>query len=897
MLKKYAEKRDFEKTPEPESFSAAPSKGPLRFCIQKHAARRLHYDLRLEVDGAFVSWAVPKGPSFDPANRHIAIHVEDHPLSYGSFEGQIPKGEYGGGEVIVWDEGVYTPDEPGLFWHDREEAQRLMREGLKSGKLSVTFDGKKMKGSFTLVRTKRDDDWLLIKHKDEFADPKRDEQLDPRSVISGRTVEDVKGGRTGETLSDRVSNTPGAVLADMPSNLTPMLLSEASKPFTNEDWLFELKLDGIRLLAYVKSGGVSLITRNGNDVTYKFPRLVSELAQLPDCVMDGEVVHFREDGLTTFGGLLERFQIQDRREIDRIDNQIKADFCIFDLIYFDQWDLRKCALKDRRSLLTQFGPTRPLIRVIDAFPEEGELLYEQATQMGFEGIVGKKLKSVYQDGRRSGDWVKVKTVHSDEFVIGGYAEGEGARSSTFGALLVGKPDEAGKLTFFGTVGSGYKDDELESLWKQLQPLKTKENPFSGEVVLKAGKPKWLEPKHWVEVKYGEITRDNRLRFPVFIRMRPDLDGGPPKQAKVKSKRSEPAPEAVKEQMNVSDDVVRQLDNRDDEVMLRVEGHEVKLSSLNKVLWPKTDDSPAFSKRDLVAYYARMHQRLIRHLRDRPISFVRLPEGLGGERFFQKHWDMKLPSYIETVPIYSSSKDTTKPYVLINNLPTLMWLAQMSAMEIHPWYSRICQDGGAEEAGTDTGSSDDALDHSTLHYPDFMVVDLDPMVRSGKEVDAHEPELNRPGWEMVVSVAGSVKELLEKVGLRGYPKTSGKAGLHIYIPLKRVYEYEVVREVCQTLGKLLEAQVPDKVTMEWVVKKRPEKVFFDHNQNVRGKTLSGAYTVRAVPGAPVSMPIEWKQVGQIYPAEFAMTNVPDYCAAHSDPWEDILDDRQLLPGTG
>lgn len=890
MLKKYAEKRNFEKTSEPESFEGGSSGGPLRFCIQKHAARRLHYDLRLEVDGALVSWAVPKGPSYDPADKHIAIHVEDHPMSYATFEGQIPKGEYGGGEVIVWDEGIYTPDEEGLFWHDRTEAQRQMREGIKAGKLGITFIGHKMRGSFTLVKTKRDDDWLLIKHKDEFSDPKRNETLDEKSVLSGRTIEDIREGRSGRSISDDVADTPGAALGKMPRGLTPMLLSEVEKPFTNEDWIFELKMDGIRLLAYIQQGKVNLVTRNGNDVTYKFPRLVGELSQLPDCIMDGEVVHFTPEGLATFGGLLERFQLQDEREIRRIDNQIKADFCIFDLLYYDQWDLRKCTLADRRKLLTEFAPQKSTVRVLDVFEAEGELLYNQATALGFEGVVGKKLKSTYQDGKRTNDWVKIKATHSAEFVIGGYVPGEGTRSSAFGALIVGKPTDKG-LEFRGVVGGGYKDQELEDIWKRLEPLKTKEKPFYNDVVLKVGKPLWLEPKHWLEARYGQITRDNRLRFPVFLRMRPDLDGNEGASAQVEVKQSE-----AKSDVDPIQTILEQLDNKKDEIHLELEGHDIKLSSLNKALWPASDDLPAFTKRDLAVYYAKMHQRLIHQLRDRPISFVRLPEGLGGERFFQKHWDMKLPEYMETVPIYSSSKDTTKPYVMINNLPTLMWLAQMSAMEIHPWYSRICQDGGAEHAGIDTGSSDEALDSSTLHYPDFMVVDLDPNIRSGKEKAEDEPELNEEGWKMVVEVASSVKELLDAIGLRGYPKTSGKAGLHIYIPLKRIYEYEVVREVCQTLGQLLLKQIPDKLTMEWVVKKRPEKVFWDHNQNVRGKTLSGAYTARAVPGGPVSMPIEWKQVTEIYPSDFTMANVPDYCAAHADPWGRILEDRQELPGT-
>jgi bifunctional non-homologous end joining protein LigD len=348
--------------------------------------------------------------------------------------------------------------------------------------------------------------------------------------------------------------------------------------------------------------------------------------------------------------------------------------------------------------------------------------------------------------------------------------------------------------------------------------------------------------------------------------------------------------------NEIESVLEQLDTPKNDIVLEVGGHSVKFSSLRKVLWPETEHSPAFTKRDLAVYYARMSEYLLKHLRDRPISFVRLPEGLGGERFFQKHWEKGLPEWIETVPIYSSSNDTRKPYVLINQLGTLMWLAQMSSLEIHPWYSRVVPDAGAEDRPTDTGGSEDALDASPLNYPDFMVIDLDPMVKAGHEAAEDEPALNRTGWQMCVDVAGGVKELLDGIGLRAYPKTSGKAGLHLYVPLRRIYEYETVRTLCETLGRFVEKSMPDKVTMEWVVKKRPEKVFFDHNQNVRGKTLSGAFTVRAVPGAPVSMPITWDQVRTIYPTDFTIQTAPAFMATHKDPGEGILDDRQVLPGS-
>lgn len=895
MLKDYAAKRDFEITPEPDPFETPQSGGSLRYVIQKHAARRLHYDLRLEWDGALKSWAVPKGPSFDPKEKRVAIHVEDHPLSYASFEGQIPKGEYGGGEVIVWDEGVYTPDDKGhLSWHDRDEAERRMREDFKKGKLSITFMGKKLKGSFTVVKmSKGENEWLLIKHKDAAADPKNDELLDDRSVLSGRTIEDIREGRSGKTLFEKAAAAPGAKLAPIPSLVIPMALSETDKPFTNEEWGFELKVDGIRMMAHVKGGRVQLTSRHGREITFKFPRLSEELATLPDCILDGEIVVFDEAGKPSFQHLLERYQVQKERDVRQLDARIKTDFCVFDLIYLGEWDLRKCSLSDRREILEELAPRSPSVRVLDFYRTEGELLYEQVQQLGFEGIVAKKLKSTYQDGKRSKDWLKIKDTSTDEFLIAGFTKGEGVRENTFGSLILATPNEKGDLEFCGTVGGGFSDRMLEEVREQLEPYKRKKSPFPKPIDLQGLKATWLEPQLWVEVKFANRTLENRLRFPVFVRMRPDLS-----TAEAGSEVKEAVPE-VKESVKTQsrdaiESVLEQLNEGKEDMQLDVGGVPVRLTSLSRILWPAHEDLKAVTKRDLVAYYVRMSDLLLYHLRDRPISFVRLPGGLGGERFFQKHWEKGRPDYVETVPIFSSHNNRTTEYVLVNNLPTLAWLAQVSAMEIHPWYSRIIPDAGAEQAGTDTGSSDDALDASALNYPDFMVIDLDPNIRSGNEADEDEPELNRKGWEMVIQVADGVKEMLDSVGLHSYPKTSGKAGLHIYVPLKRLFDYGTVRLLCETFGRHLEKHMPDKITMEWSVKKRPEKVFFDHNQNVRGKTLSGPYSVRAVPGAPISMPIEWKQVKTIYPTDFTLHTLPAYMATRKDSWAGILEDRQELP---
>jgi len=408
LLSKYSEKRDFSKTPEPAAGAGVETTGALRFCVQKHAARNLHYDLRLELDGALLSWAVPKGPSYNPEDKHLAVHVEDHPLDYATFEGIIPKGEYGGGEVIVWDEGVYSPDDKGvLSFDDREEAERRMREDLAKGKLSVTFRGHKLSGSWTLVKTARSgnrktEEWLLIKHRDGTERDDFDVTTLDRSVRTGRTIEDVREGRSGQML--RPEDLDGAVhRKSVPVVKSPMRATEAKTPFNKPGWIFELKIDGIRLTAHLSKGTVWLYSRNGNDVTARFPRLVSELSQLPydRLVLDGEVVCYDDEGKPSFQCLIQRFQLQDPRQIAEMEIKLPVEYCVFDLLFVDGWDLRGATLRDRRALMEQLGLRTAHMRVLDAFPEEGEILFEHATQLGFEGVVAKKLTSRYREGIRS----------------------------------------------------------------------------------------------------------------------------------------------------------------------------------------------------------------------------------------------------------------------------------------------------------------------------------------------------------------------------------------------------------------------------------------------------------------------------------------------------------------
>ncbi len=906
MLDKYVKKRDFTKTAEPSGTGDVEGAGPLRFCVQKHNARRLHYDVRLEHNGALLSWAVPKGPSYNPADKHLAVHVEDHPFDYRNFEGTIPKGEYGGGEVLVWDEGVYSPDDKGvLSFDDRDEAERRMREDLKKGKLSITFRGHKLNGSWTLVRTggnpkskiqsPKSDDWLMIKHRDGFERDDFDVTALDRSVKTGRTIEDVQQGKPGNLI--KPDDVKGAVPRKMMEVRSPMAASEAKKPFSRKGWSFELKIDGIRVLAHVDHGHVKLISRNGNDITTKFPQLVGELKQLPfdSFILDGEAVCYDEDGKPSFQSLLQRFQLQGAQQIMAMETTTPVEYCVFDLLYLDGWDLRGAALSDRRALLEQMNSRTPTLRVLDVFPEDGELLFEHATQIGFEGIVGKKLDSKYREGVRSDEWLKVKQYHSDEFFVVGWNPGQGNRTSTFGSLILAEKDESGEFSYVGNVGGGFTDKLLDDLMGQLKGIAPAKKPFP-QAIEGEKKARWVEPKLMAEVRYMARTNEGNLRFPIFLRLRPEWDVdvvGAAVEKDVTTKARAKGQDERHEERRSLNDILEQLKNPKEEFVIEVEGEKLKISSASKVYWPAAGDVPAVTKRDLLNYLARVGEYMIPHLRDRPLAFVRFPQGLHGERFFQKHWKHR-PDFVERVDIWSGHRGAESEYLLCNNLPTLLWLGQIAALEIHPWYSRINPSPDTKLA-TDFCTDRKSVDASALNYPDFMVVDLDPNIRTGNEKEGEDPEPNKAAWDKTVEAALHLKPLLDSIGLKGYLKTSGKTGLHVYIPVKRVYDYDTIKAMAETIGRHLLELIPDILTMEWSVAKRPAKIFFDHNQNVRGKTLVSIYSPRPIPGAPVSFPISWNELESIYPADFRVDNAPSLLEERGDLWHDIFEKRQTIAG--
>ena len=902
-LEAYREKRDFAGTPEPPPEAPPANDGPLTFVVQKHAARRLHYDFRLELNGALKSWSVPKGPSLDPKEKRLAVLVEDHPLDYGSFEGVIPNGQYGAGQVIVWDNGTYSPDEGGgLSFHDPAEAAERMLADLAKGKLSITLRGRKLKGSWTLVKiTRAENEWLLIKHQDSAADPERDILQEDRSMLSGLNIEDLKSGRLpdagrGDLRILRPEDLPGARRCPFPKSLAPMMATPTDAPFSDPDWLFEPKLDGMRAIALIQQGGVKLLSRSGLDATNQYPSLAEELARQPaeEVALDGEIVAVDEEGRPSFELLQQRLNLTNEADIRRAEAEIPVLYYVFDLLHLDGYDLSAAALQHRRFLLERVLLPSSRVHLLEGFDEAGEIAYQAALEHGLEGIVAKRRDSRYDSGKRSHQWLKIKSVLSDDFVIGGYSRGLGGRAKTFGALLIGQYDEAGRLIYAGHVGSGLDDRTLGDLRRRLSALRTKDCPFSEVPPLKA-ETTWVRPELAVEVQFAQWTQEGNLRAPVFRRLREDKRPEEVRVAVVSSREAGNTPEDLASPQKELEGVLQQLEGSREKFLLEVEGQRISLSNLGKELWPKLRRRRALTKRDLLVYLAKVAPYLLTHVRDRPLTLTRYPNGIDGKRFFQKHWDSAKPDFVETVRLYSSHNEGDQEYILCNNLPTVLWLGQVAGLELHTWYSRIDPTPDAGHLTTRFTGTAKNIDGSTLNHPDFIIFDLDPYIYSGREAKGDEPALNRKAFTKTCEVALWLKEVLDSLSLSSFVKTSGRTGLHIYVPILRQLDYSAVRAACESIGRFLMGQHPREITMDWTVEKRAGKVFFDHNQNVRGKTVASTYSPRPLPEAAVSMPLRWDELLDVYPTDFTILTAPDRLAQVGDLWAGILEAKHDLEG--
>jgi len=761
-LQEYRKKRDPKQTPEPFG-SGKRGEAPI-FVVQRHDARRLHYDFRLERDGVLASWAVPKGVPLEPGSQRLAVHVEDHPLEYGTFEGEIPKGQYGAGQVEIWDRGTYE-----------------LLEEKKDGGLTVRLNGKRLEGTWALVPAKLSGDpknWLIVRKKDTGSEPRKQGEYAPMLA----------------TLVDEVPR--------------------------GKEWLFEVKWDGYRALVYLSGGDVKLLSRKGNDFTERFANVAKELpkaVKTPDCVLDGEVCALDEEGRSSFSAM------QQGKPATPIV------YYVFDLLELDGEPLIGRPIEERRKLLEKLLDKRNKTVRLSEFFDDGKALLEAAENQELEGVIAKRAGSRYAVGKRTRDWLKIKVHGGQEFVIAGYTKGKGRRENSFGSLVLGYR-RGRELVYAGNVGTGFNEREMEKLLKKLRPLERKTSPFKAVPKMpkvRKGDVVWVTPKLVCNVEFAEWTHDGHLRAPVYQGLREDKG---------------------------AEEVVREAPI-DPEI--RKGRRVLKLSNLDKPFWPEE----RITKGDLLAYYRAVAPVLVPHLKDRPFTMKRYPDGWQGNFFFQKDAPKHMPSWIATRAFRSTSRESrqkrTIRYPLVNDELALLWMVNMGCIDMNAWYSRV-----------------DKPDR-----PDFVLFDLDP-----------SPDV---GFKEVVEVARLLKQALGGLELESFPKTSGADGMHVLIPIARRHTYEDTREFSEIIARALARTHRGLVTTEWSKAKR-RGVLIDSNQNGEGKTIASVYSVRPKQGAPVSTPLRWEEVdSNLDPADFTMDVVLERIERDGDLFEGVLATKQSL----
>ena len=762
QLGEYDRKRERERTPEPFGSTRKRGKAPI-FVVQRHDARRLHYDFRLELGGALASWAVPKGVPLEPGQRALAVHVEDHPLDYATFEGEIPKGNYGAGTVEIWDSGTFE-----------------LLEEKPDGGLTVRLHGKRLEGTWTLVPASLDGDpknWLLIRKRDEA------------SAAQGAFRNDYR----------------------------PMLATLADELPKGSDWLYEIKWDGYRAVGYVRGGEARLVSRNGNDLTPRFPDVAKALAKAarsPNCVVDGEVCALDDEGRPSFSAMQQGKQ------------GTPLVYALFDVLEIDGAPVLDLPLTERRTRLEALIDARQKTIQVSGFFEDGEALLAAAVERGLEGVLAKRPESRYLEGKRSPDWLKIKTHGREEFVICGWTKGQGKRSGLFGALVLGTY-RGKELHWVGNCGTGFTERDIDALLEKLEPLRRDASPFATVPKMpkvRKGDVTWVEPKLVCEVRFVEWTHDGHLRAPSFQGLRDDK----PSRA---VHREVPLP--------------------------RSDGR-VKLSNLDKVFWP----DEGITKGDLLDYYRAVAPVLLPHLRDRPFTMRRYPDGAFGKAFFQKDAPKHMPEWIPTFRAHVSSRDSPprRKWIeapVVGDEDALLWMVNMGCIDLNTWYSRI-----------------DRPDR-----PDFVLFDLDP------SADA--------GFQETIQVALVVKAALDALGLESFAKTSSADGMHVLVPIERRYTFDDTREFSEIVAGAIARTHRGLATTEWTKAKR-RGVLIDSNQNGEGKTIASVYSVRPRPGAPVSTPLRWDEVNEtLDPASFTMDAVLERVRKHGDLFAGVLSTRQRL----
>jgi bifunctional non-homologous end joining protein LigD len=936
-LTEYKKKRSFSNTPEPEgkqgAMSSAGSKKKqeeLLFVIQKHHASHLHYDLRLEVKGVMKSWAVPKGPSLNPADKRLAMLVEDHPIEYNEFEGIIPPGNYGAGTVIIWDQGTYEPfeempktrkfgsskpvnKEEKQTKLSRAEKEKIFTKAFYAGSIKIKLNGKKLKGEFALVKTsgRGENSWLLIKHRDKYA-TETDITLKDKSVVSGKTIEqmaadtkskkwisnrDSNGKLKEETGSTKArgasnkSNTKGqsdkesttfdeendgeaidkdydgivaSVLASMkkkkksamPEDLKPMLATLVDEPFNDPDWIYEVKWDGYRTLAYLEKGKVELRSRNNNSFIEKFYPVYSALKKWNvNAVVDGEMVVVNEQGLSNFSSL------QNWRS--EADGELLL--YVFDILWLEGIDCMNLPLTERRHILRQIVPESGTIKFSENFDATGTDLFEAAQRLGLEGIIAKKADSTYHPDIRTKNWLKVKTEQRHEAVVAGYTRNEGSNKK-FSALILGVY-ENGDLQFIGQAGTGFTDKIQIEILKKLKPLETKQCPFKEEPVInkptrfRPNPPKadvtWVKPKLVCEVKYQELTSDGIMRHPSFQGLRED------KNAKEVLKEFSTVPSEMEEDSTSSDSKSLQeqkiitapekierktfLDPTEETQSRIINGRELKFTNLSKLYWPKEK----ITKRDMLNYYYTMVPYMLPYMKDRPQSLNRHPNGIDGESFYQKNVSGKVDDWITKHHYKNTTHEGEKTFFVCTDEASLLYIAKLGCIEMNPWHSRI----------------------QSPDNPDWCVIDLDPDTNP---------------FEQVIEAANVVKKILDAIDIPSYAKTSGSTGIHIYIPLGAKYSYDQSKQLAELIVTFAHEELSGFTSIVRNPSKRKGKIYLDFLQNRAIQTIAAPYSLRPKPGATASAPLHWEEIKKgLSIKDFTIFNMLERVKTEGDIFKGVL----------
>lgn len=848
-LAEYKAKRDFKQTPEPRKKGQV-LHDKLVFVIHRHQASTLHYDFRLEMEGVLKSWAVPKGPSLNPTDKRLAVMVEDHPFSYRTFEGDIPAGNYGAGHVDIWDQGTYHA----LEKEDKVAGEKELLQGLKKGSISFFLQGSKIKGAFSLVKMKgrQENAWLLLKKDDEFAvtEPYNSEDFaGGNTPVKSKKVapenKTAQESNSGKNASTRDKNKASAGIPAMPRGIIPMMAKLVDAPFNDEKWLFETKWDGFRAIAEVEGGQVTLYSRSGNSFNDRYPPVLEALRKLNhQAVLDGEIVVLDEHGKVNFQAL----QNYQNTPAEGIFYQV------FDLLYLDGEDLRDKPLLVRKQKLQEILPANSKLRYSEHILADGIAFFKQAQQANIEGMMAKLADSRYQTGKRSDEWLKIKTHLRQEAVIAGFTEPKGSRKY-LGALLLGVYRN-GKLEYAGQSGSGFNLKSLQALHEKLMPLVQEKSPFVDKKINETG-VRWVKPELVCEISFAEWTSDNQMRQAIFEGLRDDKKSRDVTQEAAID--TEEVVAKVDQKSAGRTGSARASDTRQKATLNagsneKNPDREVPLSNLQKIYWPDEN----ITKGDLIAYYQAVADTILPYLKDRPESLLRHPNGIKASGFFQKDIGGQVPDWIQTAAIHSESTDEDVEYLVCQDKETLAYMNNLGCIQLNPWNSRL----------------------QNLNKPDYLVLDLDP----GENT-----------YDEVIEVALVAKNILDQAGIPVYCKTSGATGMHLYVPLAARYEFARVKELAHVLATRVHEQLPELTSLERNPKERRTQIYLDFLQNAIGQTIAAPYSVRPKPGATVSAPLKWAEVKKgLHPSQFTLKNMPDRIKQEGDLFKSVLGPGIDLP---